>query len=295
MYHHCLLVSGFVRFFNMTYDVDILPDQLLFCSVAMGIVITSTVCSTHFILSMTFERFYSIIRPHKAASFNTVKRAKITIVCIVLYSSSVNIPNWLTTSIRGRACLPQFKLMNSTLGLVYYWAFNILNFYGPFILLLIMNSFIIYVICSRSRINFMRPEGRSQGQGQNEGHQSNTKIADKQITAMLLLVTFGYLILLAPGVAVILVTSYVDVTSSPRLFAGFHLLYSIANKTYYTNLGINFYLYVFSGQKFRNDLIHLFKGCFCKKNIFSNLNISVSSMTTLSSSNSLSVPSVVSL
>ena len=142
----------------MMYDVDILPDQLLFCSIAMGIVNTSTICSAHFILSMTFERFYSIIRPHKAASFNTVKRVKITIVCIVLYSFLVNIPNWLTTSIRGRTCLPQVKLINSTIGLVYYWAFNILNFYGPFILLLIMNSFIVHVICNRTRLNFMRPE-----------------------------------------------------------------------------------------------------------------------------------------
>ena len=37
------------------------------------------------ILNMTFERFYGIIKPHKAVSFNTVKRAKIT-MC-VLYRS----------------------------------------------------------------------------------------------------------------------------------------------------------------------------------------------------------------
>ena len=31
------------------------------------------------------------------------------------------------------------------------------------------------------------------------------------------------------------------------------------HKMYYTNNAINFFLYVISGQKFRNDLINLFK------------------------------------
>ena len=70
-----------------------------------------------------------------------------------------------------------------------------------------------------------------------------------------------YLILLAPGIAMMLAVTYVDVTRSPKLQAGFHLLYSIANKGFYTNLGINFYLYVFSGQKFRNDVVQLLSRC----------------------------------
>ena len=39
---------------------------------------------------------------------------------------------------------------------------------------------------------------------------------------------------------------------------GFYLYYNVAQKLHYTNHGINFFLYVISGQKFRNDLVRLF-------------------------------------
>ena len=43
---------------------------------------------------------------------------------------------------------------------------------------------------------------------------------------------------------------------TPYYHAGFHLFYQIGD----TNHGINFFLYVISGQKFRSDLINLFVG-----------------------------------
>ena len=51
---------------------------------------------------MTFERFYSIIRPHKAASFNTVKRTKITILIIVIVTGCMS----ACTSTRSSRCSP---------------------------------------------------------------------------------------------------------------------------------------------------------------------------------------------
>ena len=87
----------------------------------------------------------------------------------------------------------------------------------------------------------------------------------------------------------ILVTSYVDVMKSPSLVAGFHLLYSVANKAYYTNLGINFYLYDFSGQKFRKDLIQLFRFCSCVKHNMSNIEAAPTSMATITSTISATV------
>ena len=67
------------------------PNPLWNCKIANTAVFTSMMWSTLFILSMTLRDFYSIVRPHKAASFNTVKRAKITIAVdvnfgILLYS-----------------------------------------------------------------------------------------------------------------------------------------------------------------------------------------------------------------
>ena len=49
---------------------------------------------------------------------------------------------------------------------------------------------------------------------------------------------------------------------TPYSQALFHLIFSVAQKALYTNYGINFFLYVMSGQKFRKDLILLLKNVF---------------------------------
>ena len=44
---------------------------------------------------MTFERLYSIVWPHKAASFNTVKRAEITLLCCSIFGILYDIPHYV--------------------------------------------------------------------------------------------------------------------------------------------------------------------------------------------------------
>ena len=100
---------------------------------------------------------------------------------------------------------------------------------------------------------------QSESQGRNEGQSSKLKNSEKQIFILLLLVTFAFLILTTPGYAMILYVNFVDYTKSPKSFAEYYLIYNIGQKTYYTNYGINFFLYVISGQKFRSDLINIFK------------------------------------
>ena len=77
---------------------------LYMCTVSIYFMVATA--STFFIVAMTFERFYSIIMPHKAASFNTVKRAKITISFLVLFSALFNFPHFLVTSHQEWLCLP---------------------------------------------------------------------------------------------------------------------------------------------------------------------------------------------
>ena len=202
------------------------------------------------ILSMTFEHFYSIIRPHKAASFNTVKRAKITILCIVLFSVLYHIPHWFISGNIRRLCLTNVISADKSIGEFYYWFSEILHFILPFILLLIMNSVIIHTLHERSKLNI--------GQGQSEGQTTKTKNSERQIFTMLLAVTFGFLILTTP-VKVLVFYMNLFFSNTPQYFAGLYLFYQIGEKTYYTNYGINFFLYVISGQKFRQDLMNLFK------------------------------------
>ena len=209
---------------------------------------SSTLGSTLFILSMTFDRFYSVFRPHKTASFNTVKRAKVTIVFIVIFSLLFNIPYLYIMTHEGRVCIP---LLQGTLKAFYFWLCYVVQFIFPFVSLLTMNSVIIHKLRMRkqSRLN--------EGQGQNEGQM--LKSSEKQIFAILLLVAFSFFILVTPLYAFSLYSMLFDYTKTPERFAGFYLFNHIIQKMYFTNNAINFFLYVISGHKFRNDLLGLFR------------------------------------
>ena len=247
------------------------PNQYWYCCIAIYVLFSSTMCSNLLLVSMTFQRFYSIIQPHKAASFNTVKRAKITIVCIVMFSFIFRSPHLFATHFRGKYCIPYSKILDKISGQFYYWLTFVLNFIIPFVSLVIMNSVIIRTLYKRSKSNLTeiiekrkvhqcqdQNQGQFQGQSQGQGQTHPMKSVERQIYTMLLLVTFGYLLLTTPGYAMLFYVNYVDYLKSPYNFAAYVLFFQVGEKTYYSNFGINFFLYVLSGQKFRNDLVKLF-------------------------------------
>ena len=244
--------SGFSRYLNVVHGVDVPPNQQWHCNIAMVVLSTCQYSSTLLILSMTFDRFYSIIKPHKAATFNTVKRAKITIVCIVLFNVLCCIPNFFYTLSTGRVCFVFGKVRSFMITTVYRWLRNIII---PFLSLLIMNSFIIHTL--RRRTSFLK--SNSQGQDQNQGHGSRTKTYETQVYITLLLVTFSYLILWSPFYIYTWITNIMGYYPKTAFsVAATFLCLEISVKLGYTNYGINFLLYVISGPKFRNDLITLF-------------------------------------
>ena len=218
--------------------------------------LVGTTCSAHLIVFMTFELFYSIIQPHRAASFNTVKRAKIVIVCISLFDLSFNTPYFFITDNNGRYCVVDNAVAVSIPGRLFHWLHFTINFAFPFVSLISMNTVIIYTLQKRTQWMTSRSQGQSQGQG--------IKQSDGQIYVILILVTLGFLILTTPLYIVQLLTNFATGSSS-HYYATLHLLYNIGEKTYFTNNGINFFLYVMSGKKFRSDLVR-FLGCLkCKQ------------------------------
>ena len=204
---------------------------------------------------MTFEHFYSILKPHKAASFNTVERAKKTIVCIVIFCILYNIPHLFTSSDFGRQCMSHVNSATNIYIKIYFWSWICVGYIIPFILLISMNSVIIHTLRKRSS-NMLVTENPDQGQGNSEGHESRQP--EKQIYVMLLLVSFTFIILYTPANVLVLHMNFFT-GNTPTFFAGQYLFLQISEKLFYTSHGINFFLYVLSGQKFRTDLIKLFR------------------------------------
>ena len=208
-------------------------------------------CSTYLLITMTFERLCSIIWPLKAASFNTVKRAKIIIVCIFLTCFTYCIPFLFITGNRGKNCISNKFASVTVIGEVYYWLTQIFIFIIPFASLLTMNSIIIYTLRKRSKLNI------SDSQGQSEGQTLKSKHFEKQILTMLLLVTFTYLILNVSMRALNFYRTFFYTGNTPSYHANFHLIFLVGLQAFYTNHAINFFLYVLSGRKFRTDLMNL--------------------------------------
>ena len=224
------------------------PNQHWYFCIAIFVLLSSTMCSNLLVVSMTFQRFYSIVQPHKAASFNTVKRAKITIACIVIFSFIFRFPHLFAKYFRGKYCIPYEKILDKMSGKFYYWLTFLLNFIIPFVSLVIMNSVIIRTLYKRSKSNLTeatdtRHENQGQDQGQSQGHTNPIKTVERQIYTMLPLVMFGYLILTTPGYAMLFYVNYVDYLQSPFHYAAYVLFFQVGGKTYYTNFGINFFLY----------------------------------------------------
>ena len=178
----------------------VLPGPKWYCRAANYFNFISSMCSTLFVLNMTFERFYSIIRPHKAASFNTVKRAKITVVCIIIVSVLYNIPHLYVTSNVGWEYIPYGNSNEYSFGEFYYWLSAVVHFGLPFTLLLIMNSVIIHKIRNRFKaMSVPKTSSDSSIRDSNQGDKSQHKNSDLQVFVILLLVTFAFLILTTPA------------------------------------------------------------------------------------------------
>ena len=160
-----------MTYFGQLGYMPLLPGIL--CGLDSTVLFMASMCSTFFIVFMTFQRFYSIIKPHKAASFNTVKRAKVTILCVITFSVLYNIPHTPYTMRLDTSCVTYHKGMSHIWAKIYYCLSLVINYFLPFILLLVMNSFIISTLRKRSDLIVSR--SRSDVQEAQNKHQDHNK------------------------------------------------------------------------------------------------------------------------
>ena len=257
-----------MSYLNQVHKIGMPPNFNWHCKIGTTILFTATLCSTSFIVSMTFERFYSIIKPHKAASFNTFKRAKVTIAIIVIFSTLYHIPHLLVRSDIGLQCVPYSGLLDKDYGKFYQFFSFAMNYDLPFLMLLIMNSVIIQTLRMRSKW--------SRKSLYNRGEENRSKSLERNIYITLLLVSFMFIILTLPSMLFGTYSMVFDYKMIPTRLAGYYLFYHIGQKAFYTSNGINFFLYVASGKKFRGDLLTLFR----KRRNVENSNSSESSKIT---------------
>ncbi len=202
------------------------------------------------ILAMTFDRMLAIRFPLKAVSVCTRTRAKIISVTVAVIAFAVNVPHYFMTSLVHGTCTGY-----NTGGLatkVYSWISVATYSAVPFFLLIGMNLTIINGVRNRMKL----PQ---------RSKMSASKDAENQVTAMLLVVSFMYLVLTLPQYIRLIAVHFIHYDGNARTYALYILLYHFTNKGYYTNSAINFLLYCIGGTRFRKDVKKMFCPCLEKK------------------------------
>ncbi len=249
------------------------------CRLAAFAVMYALQSSTFQVLVMTMDKYVAIRWPHKAATYSTPRRAKITIVCVFICAVIFNIPHVYISRTEGKQCIGY--AVGGVITKIYSWLTIIVNAVIPFTLLFHMNYVIIQKVKSShqafgnqtqnvfgevnqtSRSSDTKDQGRSGQEGpksqRSKNKQKAMKSVESQLTVMLLLVTTLFLILMIPTYIRFMFTTFAS-RDTPRKYADMQLFYHVTHKLYHTNNGINFFLYCISGRKFRADIRDLL-GC----------------------------------
>ena len=148
-------LQGIAVYLDEVLEVNMPPNKHWYCCLQMYNYTSAFLCSAYLLISMTFERFYSIIRPHKAASFNTVKKARIIIVCIFIFYFTYSIPFLFIGGHNGISCVINRFASGNILGEMHHWLNEVFVFVFPFLSLLTMNSVIIHTLRKRSKLNYL--------------------------------------------------------------------------------------------------------------------------------------------
>ncbi|XP_041374610.1 probable G-protein coupled receptor B0563.6 [Gigantopelta aegis] len=206
------------------------------------------------LVAVTAERYIVVVFPLMADTMVSMKRTVVIICLAALLSVGLNMHHFFTAYVRvsnttgltycgssGGETTKFFKYR------IYPWIDSIIYFVLPFTAIFVLN------------ISMMHITGRAT---RRRGHMQNMRSSDvnrKQIelTVMLLLVSFFFLLLTGPMGVILIVERIAWIPTSLKEKAVHRLIHSVVDNMMYTNHAINFLFYCFSGQRFRNEVRRL--------------------------------------
>ena len=224
-----------------------------FCNVLLTINGISALSGTYIILAMTLDRLIAVKWPLKSLTWSTMKRARVTAICLIILAFLVKLPyGWITKPIPS--CVA-FQVKITPLVQAYYWINSAVSSYIPFTVLLILNPLIVHTMHKRGKY-FKKDNSSETGSGETrqgsstgrsesmsrseDGKDVKKAKSETSLTRMLLLVTFSFLFLNTPMYVFYLIYLFVPPFSSPGTFGLYSLAGHIAGKLFTMNFAINF-------------------------------------------------------
>lgn len=237
---------------KLTFETEAL--YRLECSLMTCLFYAVTQCGMLLIVATTVDRLLVVRYPLKAARLCNPYRTKIIIGVLPVVALVFNLPHIFMTEIHDEYICVSFQ-GNSLWIKAYGFLAMLFNVVVAFIGLLTMNSLIIATL--RKRAKELRSSKKTK-KNLKQHKDGQHKVENSQLTVMLLLVSFVFVILIVPLYLRFIVFTFVNYKEDPHKYALFILFYHLSLNLYITNSAINFFLYCIGAAKFRRDFKYFF-------------------------------------
>ena len=229
-----------------TSAFDLFPISQLECSLVVYLYHVLWAFSSYIIVTMTFDKMYAIVWPHKSKEKCTATRARITVVVAAFLVIVFFVPLVYFAGVdpTGAHCIRYsqeawYVTLYAHLSMIFHPLF-------PFISVVTLNTVILLKVFKRETSGIT--------------NSSTNQKVQKQLIIMLLIISSTYLILTVPFEAREIYSYYISYGNSPEDFAFNFFILNVTRHLIILNSGINFFLYLLSGRKFKNDLQILLSG-----------------------------------
>ncbi len=260
-----------------------------FCRICTIFFNWSSNSSTYLIIALTFDRFLAIRYPLKFTALRTPKNARRIILVLLLLTTIGNVWHIFTSSLTSPTTCASFSQSKPYTKPYYFIHMSLFSFL-PYITMFTFNILIIRTMQNRNKyFDQVKKEAKNKDAPYTIDKSDNTNISnkkaksqnvDKQLTIMLMSVSFAFLLLTLPLFIRYFIYMTVNPKRNPPTYAMYMFLYNFSNKSYMTNNAINFYLYCITGSKFRRDLVKLFQ---CDKSSTSSDSYDTTNLSVISS------------
>ena len=278
-------------------EIIALKKQNIMCKVFAYTLFSASYTGTLIILALLMERVIVVTRPLKAAVLLSSKRAMIVVIILTIVSFAYNVPFIFSAVMAdhfGLQCI-------STPGIgqiaQYHLSKVVLSGILPLVAIITMNLTILCAFKSSQRqqkhLSAQRHQSTKRGasndcadsdQGSQviskdevkpkiaESHHKQSNI-ERQLTIMTVVLTLTFLCLTMPKYAHQFAFINIDWRSSPEMVIMFGASGIITQELYILNHAINFFLYVMTGSKFKQDLRAMFQCKTVDRSVISVLKI----------------------
>ena len=204
------------------------------------------------VVIMTIDRFVAIRFPLKMVRLCTLKRAKITLCGLLVFTLIFNVEYFIIVESYIRLDLPSCRYVaqyENFANKIWSWIDMAVYAIVPEIAIFTLNVIIITTLrrARKSQADLVKVRG---------------KVKKDHLTPMLLTVSIVFFLLTTPKTCLIIIKGYWNFKKTVDSFVLYHLLNTIFRLLADLNHCINFFLYFVSGPSFRKDLAKLFP---CRK------------------------------